>query len=252
MRAAAKDSPLVQASGTRKNYRVDRRNTQEQNTHGSPQLRLCLVSRSLLVNCEWHFYGMPCMSGKNMRRGRTAHVAFVQLVAGVCGTQPVNTSVCILGMNDSRVRKCRLKCVVRVNFAGHMGHDFVCGTVGMLPLCRRMRDAVPSFFNSTGVAGALLSARGVLPEGEVVSATSVDMAMRVPVDVVLGGVTVAPVGIGPLYDADRLSSRRRRDGTRGCNSARPLLWTLRRHRTSAATAPLTHNVTRSQILSARR
>lgn len=61
----------------------------------------------------------------------------------------------------------------------------------MLPLCRRMRDAVPSFFNSTGVAGALLSARGALPEGEVVSATSVDMAMSVPVDVVLGGVSVA-------------------------------------------------------------
>lgn len=99
--------------------------------------------------------------------------------------------------NHSRVRKWRLKCVVRVNFAGHIGQDLVCGTVGMLPLWRRMRDAVPSFFNSTGVAGTLLSVRGVLPEGEVGSATrSVDMAMRVPIDVVLEGVSVARLASG--------------------------------------------------------
>lgn len=81
---------------------------------------------------------------------------------------------------------------MRVNFAGHIRQDLVWGTVGILPLCRRMRDAVPSFFNSSGVAGTLLSARGVLSEGEVVSATSVDMTVRVPVDVVRGGVSVAP------------------------------------------------------------
>ena len=156
----------------------------------------------------------------------------MQLVASVWNALKISRNRHIFQIY-LRVRKCRLRCVVRVNFAGHIGHDFVCGTVGILPLCRRMRDAVPSFFNSKGVVGEVLSARGVLPEGEVVSATSVDMAMRVPVDVVLGEVSVAPAGIGPLYGADGLSSCRRRDGTRGCSSGSLLLDPPGRHRMGA-------------------
>lgn len=35
---------------------------------------------------------------------------------------------------DTRERKWRLRCVVRVNFAGHREQNFVCGSDGMLPV----------------------------------------------------------------------------------------------------------------------
>jgi hypothetical protein len=33
-----------------------------------------------------------------------------------------------------RVRKCRFRCVVRVNLAGQWGHSFVWGKMGLFPL----------------------------------------------------------------------------------------------------------------------
>lgn len=80
---------------------------------GSLQLRLCLVRRSLRVNCELQL----------------SHRCSRSLVC---------------------VRKWRFRCVVLVNFAGQCGQSFVCGRTGMFPLCDRILDIVPSFLYSNG------------------------------------------------------------------------------------------------------
>ena len=56
---------------------------------------------------------------------------------------------------DLRVLRCRLRCVVRVNFAGQRGQNLVWGSVGMLPLCERILDTLPFFVRTTeeGVTG---------------------------------------------------------------------------------------------------
>lgn len=38
---------------------------------------------------------------------------------------------------------------MRVNLAGHIGHNLVCGKEGILPLCERILDTLPSLVNST-------------------------------------------------------------------------------------------------------
>lgn len=40
----------------------------------------------------------------------------------------------LVGKEDTRERRWRLRCVVRVNLAGHREQNFVCGREGMLPM----------------------------------------------------------------------------------------------------------------------
>lgn len=37
-----------------------------------------------------------------------------------------------------------------MNFAGQCGHNLFCGNTGILPLCERILETVPSFLSSTG------------------------------------------------------------------------------------------------------
>lgn len=42
---------------------------------------------------------------------------------------------------DIRERRCRFKCAVRVNLAGHSVQYFVFGRMGTLPLCSRILES---------------------------------------------------------------------------------------------------------------
>lgn len=117
-------------------------------TYGSPQLRLCLVSRSLRVNdasqvFKWHVIQQNTNMPK--RTHLTSMLPFVRVWCTYLNGDVLRPKC---DTNNLRVRKCRFRWVVRVKLAVQWGHSFDFGRTGTLPLCDRIFEAAPSFLNS--------------------------------------------------------------------------------------------------------
>ena len=89
--------------------------------HDSLQLFLCLVRRSLRVNFALHVYRMLAriqVENKGLRRNGEVFHWYLNAGLSLSVYDRITAAY-------SRVRRCLLRCVVRVNLAGQCGHSLV-------------------------------------------------------------------------------------------------------------------------------
>ena len=101
-------------------------------TYESPQVRLCLVRRSLLVNSAEQTYARSTdarilNATEDLPRTCVNVHWYLRNRAGQALKEASEE------VSHLRERKCRFKWVVRVNFAGHREQNLVWGSEGMLP-----------------------------------------------------------------------------------------------------------------------